>query len=214
MNKQLTIKETKNAAELMCHYYFYKFFMPAKNEELAELSYEDRKELDRNGSAFFAFKMKYLKYFDAAADMFASREDFEAKTFIDSVLSESFLYPAQIPVEKNWKIYLRNSQETEEHIVRGMTLTDTIKSAKDFFTFLNGRKIKDICNSLILSQDLIDDYAQDELNLTVLCFSKSFKEFSKKENMIIDFKEEQSKIDERLKEKIKKKLEDDFFEEE
>ena len=53
----------------MCHYYFYKFFMPAKNEELAELSYEDRKELDRNGSAFFAFKMKYLKYFDAAADM-------------------------------------------------------------------------------------------------------------------------------------------------
>ena len=72
MNKQLTIKETKNAAELMCHYYFYKYYMPAKREELAELSYEERKELDRNGSALYAFKIKYLKYFISAAEKFAS----------------------------------------------------------------------------------------------------------------------------------------------
>lgn len=214
MKKQLTIKQTKDISDLMSYYYFYKYWMPFKSEGLAELSYEERKEIDRNQSALHGFCKTYKKYFDAAADMFASREEFDARTFIDAVLGEGFLFPAQIPVEKNWKIYLRNSQETEEHIVRGTTLADTIKNAKSFFAFLNGRKIKDICNSPILSQDLIDDYAQDELNLTVLCFSKSFKKFSEKENMIIDFKEEQSKIDERLKEKIKKKLEDDFFEEE
>ena len=38
------------------------------------------------------------------------------------------------------------------------------------------------------------------------------EKFSKKENMIIDFHEEQSKIDERLKNKIKEKIGEDFME--
>ena len=67
-------------------------------------------------------------------------------------------------------------------------------------------------NSIIFSKEWIEAYAEGTLDLTVLCFSKSFMEFSKKENMIIDFHEEQSKIDERLKNKIKEKIGEDFME--
>ena len=203
-------QRVNKAAHDMCSYYYYKYYSANKSEQIAEISLKQRKELLKNNYTF-QFCKKNFKYFLKAAEMFSEREGFEAELFIDSVLGEGFLYPPQIPVERNWKIYLRNSQEKE---VVSNTVIDDAKRVKRFFAFLNGRSIKDITNSYILSQDLCKQYADDTLDLIVLCFSKSFKEFSKKERMFIDFSDEQSKIDIRLKNKIKEKLGDDFEEEE
>lgn len=205
-------------AEEMCKYYFYQYYITHKYDDdsmMKSTSYEERIKLF-NQNYFLVkypdrptFKTRNFKYFLKAAEMFSDKEEFEPKTFIDAIMAESFLMPAQIPQNKNWKIFLRNSQETE--VVEDLQL-NCAKKVKSFFTFLNGRKIKDIIGNLILRQDWIDAYAEDKLDLSVLCFSKSFMEFANKENMMIDFSEEQSKISEKIKNKIKEKIGDDFME--
>jgi exonuclease I len=208
MNQKQQVKLSDTVRKMALRYYF-KYYVPQRNPAVAEATtIEQRKEL--LSFQYNKFLEKNLKYFNKVEEMFASKEEFEPETFIDAVLGEGFLYPPQLPVAKNWKIYLRNSQETET--TTSSALNDA-KAAKAFFGFLNGRTIKDITTSLILKNDLLDEYANDKLDLTVLCFSKAFKELAEKERMMIDFSEEQSKIDYRIKEKIKEKIGDDFFEE-
>lgn len=197
------------AANEMCSHYYFDYYVINKSEQLKEATSQERRELLKNNYNY-QFYPKYIKYFNKAAEMFAIREDFNANLFIDSILSNDFLYPPQIPQEKNWKTYLRNSQEKE--IVNSSF--ETAVKVKDFFLFLGKRKISDLLNDYFNKVKILNDYGNDRLDLSVLCFSKSFKEFSKKENMMIDFKEEQSKINEKIKNKIKEKLNDDFFEEE
>lgn len=198
----------KNANDL-CSYYYFKHYVVNRSEQIGEISLNERKVLLKNNYNY-QFYPKYIKFFNKAAEMFSLREDFEAELFIDSVLAEGFLYPPQIPQEKNWKIYLRNSQEKE--IIVNNSFETAVK-VKDFFVFLGKRKISDLLNDYFNKVKILNDYGNDHLDLSVLCFSKSFKEFSKKENMMIDFKEEQSKINEKIKNKIKEKLGEDFEEE-
>lgn len=206
--------DKQTIAEEMSKYYFFKYYISHKYKEddmVQGMSYEQREQYFKSAySHQNGFRDRNYKYFLKTAEMFSDREEFsEAKHFIDSVMAENFLFPTQLPYEKNWKVFLRNSQESE---LTHCSVIDEVKKAKEFFTYLNGRSIKDMVNSVIFSKEWIEAYAEDTLDLTVLCFSKSFMEFSKKENMIIDFHEEQSKIDERLKNKIKEKIGEDFME--
>lgn len=200
-------------AEKMCRYYFFKYYIPHKYKEddmVQGLKFEQIEKCF--GSAYIhrnGFKDRNFKYFLKVVEKFSDKEEFEDEKFINAVLAENFLFPAQLANDSNWKTFLRNSQEQE--VVSCSVLNDA-KKVKEFFTHLNGRTVKDMVNSVIFSKEWIEAYAEDTLDLTVLCFSKSFMAFSKKENMIIDFYEEQSKIDERLKNKIKEKLGDDFEE--
>ncbi len=183
-------------ARIMCeHYYFtyYKNYRPIGH---------------RN------FEKKYLKYFIKAAEMFCVREDFKPKGFIDSVLAEGFIYPTQIPVERNWKIYQRNSVEYAQEKKKEKPGVIMAKRIAGIFSYLNNRSIEQIVNSPFISQDLISGYANDTLDLCVYCFSKSFMQFAEREGMIIDFKQEQSTIKKykKIVEKIKEKLNEDFLE--
>jgi hypothetical protein len=202
-------------AQEMCHYYFFKYYITHKYPDT--LDYTSLKEREKafmysykNDKSDKCFYDRNLKYFLIVAGKFANREEFDAKGFIDAVVSENFQYPAQLENDKNWKLFLRNSQRNE---IATSSSIETAKAVKSFFTFLNGRSIRDITESIILKNDLLEEYANETLDLSVLCFSKAFKELAEKENMVIDFYEEQSKIDPRIKEKIKEKIGDDFFEE-
>lgn len=201
-------QQVKLANEICSHYYF-NHYLKNLNPEFETISLKEKREVF--SYQYKMFKDKWFKYFLKTIELFGERKEFKPIEFIDDVLAENFLYPTQLPFEKNWKIYQRNNQELD--YVLNPVMGD-IKKAKEFFVFLGNRKISDLTNSYILSQDLVKQYAEDTLDLTVLCFSKAFKEFAKKSQMIIDFKEEQSKIDIRLKNKIKEKLNDDFEEEE
>ena len=183
-------------ARIMCeHYYFtyYKKYRPIGHKN---------------------FEKRYLKYFEKAAQMFCVREDFKPKGFIDSVLAEGFIYPTQIPIEKNWKTYQRNSIEYAQEIKEEKPDVTMAKRVVNIFTYLHGRAISQITNSPMLSQDLIKDYDNDNLDLCVYCFSKSFMDFAEKSSFIIDFKKEQSKIKkyQKIFDKIKEKLGEDFKE--
>lgn len=212
------MKTKKELAEEMSRYYFFEYYLPHKYKDddmIENMSYEQKEQYFQK-SYFLpnfpnrpTFKTRNLEYFQKTVEMFSDREGFEPKLFVDAVIAEQFLMPQQFPYEKNWKIFLRNSQESE---AVSCSLVEDVKKAKAFFTFLNGRSIKDMTKSAIFSKEWSNAYADDTLDLTVLCFSKSFMEFAEKDNMIIDFKEEQSKIDERLKNKIKEKLGEDFEE--
>lgn len=184
-------------ARIMCeHYYFnyYKKYRPigVKN-----------------------FTNKYLKYFIKAAEMFCIRDDFKPKGFIDSILVEGFIYPTQIPVERNWKTYQRNSLEYAQEPKKQISPeAEMVHRVVNVFTFLHDRTIKQMVSSPMLNKVFISDYDNDNLDLCVYCFSKSFQEFSEKESFIIDFKEEQDKIKkyQKIYNKIKDKLGDDFAE--
>lgn len=197
------------AANEMCSRYYFDYYVINKSEQLKEATSQERRELLKNNYNY-QFYPKYIKYFNKAAEMFAIREDFNANLFIDLILSNDFLYPPQIPQEKNWKTYLRNSQEKE--VVNSSF--ETAVKVKDFFLFLGKRSVFDLLKDYFNKIKILNDYGEGKLDLSVLCFSKSFKEFAKKENMMIDFFEEQNKINEKIKNKIKEKLNDDFFEEE
>lgn len=209
--------DKQEAAERMCRYYFFKYYIPNKyknNETVQALDYEQIEQLFKMHYSYKknGFRERYFKYFLKAAEMFYGLEFFEEKLFIDSIMWENFLFPQQIPYKKNWKTFLKMKDSLQEEDIVSCSLVNDIKKAKEFFTYLNGRAIKDMVNSPLFSREWSDAYAEDTLDLTVLCFSKSFMEFAKKQNMFIDFHEEQSRIDERLKNKIKEKIGDDFEE--
>lgn len=178
-------------ARIMCqHYYFdyYKSYRPIGIKN---------------------FENRYFKFFYNASMMFCNRDDFNPEIFISSVMAEGFLYPTQIPVEKNWKIFQRNESEFRPKTKKSKDYEDAKKVA-EFFTWLNGRSIKTILENPFTRLDIVNN---DSLDLCVLCFSKIFKKFSESEEypFIIDFKKERSKITNvKLLKKIKEKLGDDF----
>lgn len=183
-------------AKIMCkHYYFtyYKSYRPIGH---------------RN------FEKKYLKYFIKAAEMFCVRQGFKPEGFVDSVLAEGFVFPMQFPYERNWEVFQRNKVEFAQEKVVEKPSVVLARRVAGIFSYLNNRTIEQITSSPFTSQDLITDYADDNLDLCVYCFSKSFIDFAKKENIIIDFAEEQNKIKKYKKifEKIKEKLGNDFIE--
>lgn len=184
-------------ARIMCeHYYFnyYKQYRPIGHKN---------------------FEKRYLKYFVKSSEMFCVRDGYKPKGFIDSILAEGFIYPQQIPVEKNWKTFERNSIEFAQEPKKKLSPdVEMAHRVVNIFTYLHNRTIKQMVSSPLLSQDFIIGYDNDSLDLCVYCFSSSFMEFSKKENMIIDFNLEQSKIKKYKKifNKIKEKLGDDFME--
>ena len=205
-------------AERMCDHYFNKYYinvLAKKESKKRDISLDEGIQLVKNSKLFFMFRNKNLKYFIQVSENFSGRKEFTSgEDFIDSILNENFVYPTQLMCEKNWKIFLRNKGEfSKKEQGEAVILANNIKR---FFVFLNGRSIKTVLDNLITSNQIISDYDNDNLDLTVLSFSKKFKEFSEKNEMIIDFKQEQGKIKKYKKifDKIKEKLEDDFFEEE
>lgn len=202
-------------AKQMCDIYFYKYYVPilAKKEaQKREISDSESKQLVK--SLYFQFRQKNLKYFIKASEMFSARKDFTtSEDFISAILNESFVYPPQLTTEGIWRTFLRNKgQFVSENRSELFILAENVKK---FFVFLNGRTIEMILSNIITANQILSDYGNANLDLTVLCFSKVFKEFSKKERMDIDFKSEQSKIKKykKIVDKIKEKLNEDFFEE-
>lgn len=210
--------KTEIVARQMCDQYFYKFYiniLAEKESKKRNISKEEGIQLVKSSNLYWAFRNKNLKYFIEVSENFSARKEFTSgEDFINSILNENFVYPPQLVNENNWKIFLRNKNEFSKKEQKEIIVV--ANNVKKFFVFLNGRSIENLLNNVIMCNQIISDYDNDNLDLTVLCFSKKFKEFSEKEGMIIDFKQEQCKIKEYKKiiEKIKEKLNDDFFEEE
>lgn len=193
----ITIEDkVRESAKIMCDEYYFKHYKKYRP------------------IGFRNFEKKYFCYFERASESFCVRAEFKPKDFINSVLAEGFIYPQQLSQEKNYKIYLRNKAEFAEKLLDESDEKKLVKRVVNIFVFLNNRKIEQITKSVILSNDFIAAYADDNLDLCVYCFSKAFKEFAEKERMMIDFAREQRNIKryKRVFNKIKEKLGDDFFE--
>lgn len=164
------------------------------------------------------FLPKNLKYFKKLVEDHKLDMSFDYKKFIDISIKYSidynvdFPYPPQIVSDAAWKAYERNKVESIK--IKDTFYKDLIERVKLFFVFLNGRKIADVLNNPILSNRIVNSYADDSIDLCVYCFSKSFMEFAKNNDMLIDFNKEQAIIKkyEKLLDKIKEKLKDDFME--
>lgn len=199
----------KNSTKEMSRRYFFKHYLPHRYPDLDnQIGWE---------SAFVGtytgWEKKHQKEFEKIALMFCDREEFEPNDFIDAVLADDFLFPAQIAQEKYWKVYLRNSSENtnENDLSEDIALAKRVKS---IFVYLNGRTIEQITTNPFVKNDLIQMYAEDTIDLIVYCFSKSFIKFAKQNSMLIDFKKEQSILKEHKKilDKVKEKLGEDYME--
>lgn len=164
------------------------------------------------------FLPKNIKYFEKIIKEHGDNDRFSIEKFIDISVRYSidygvvFPFPPQLANEKMWQCYERNSIEKIK--LKDTFYRELIERVKLTFVFLNGRKISDITENPLQRIKLTNAYAEDRLDLCVYCFSKSFMEFAKQEGMLIDFSEEQAIIKkyDKLLEKIKEKLGDDFEE--
>lgn len=164
------------------------------------------------------FLPKNLKYFQKIIKEHGNHDRFNAEKFIDISIRYSidygveFPYPPQLANEKMWQCYERNS--IEKINLKDSFYRELIERVKHFFVFLNGRTVAQIVENPLQAIKIKKAYAEDNLDLCVYCFSKSFMKFSKEDGMLIDFNKEQSIIKkyEKLLGKIKEKLGDDFEE--
>lgn len=191
--------------------YFFRHYLPHKYPDLDE-------QCDWEGAfggAHVGWEKVNWKYFEKIAMMFCNRDGFEPENFIDAVLADKFLYPAEISQEKYWKVYLKNSIEInnneDDDVSEEIAI---IRRVKRIFVYLDNRTIKEVTTNYFVRKDLIQEYAEGTIDLIVYCFSKSFKEFAEKESMMIDFKKEQSILKEHKKilDKVKEKLGEDYME--
>lgn len=133
------------AAERMFNYYFnnyYKYKYPRRAKTMHE---------------------KFIPQFKKVAEMFATREDFDPKTFIKVAMNDKFRYPAELASEALWNTYKvqHRSFEAEEtieeqqlQIVQGIVqCAEEIKNYKgieNFFkSFIIQNKIKNNCLNYI-----------------------------------------------------------------
>lgn len=211
--------KTEAVALDMIDQYYKKYYIEKRVKKEAEKRdmplFEVRQLLQNDKSGFYAFKKKNYKYFLLAAENFSGRQEFtNGKDFINAIMADRDVFPQQLAHEYNWEVFLRNKNIfSTVYVKKPLVIADNISK---FFVFLNGRKIEDILNNSLLNMRFIEDYDNDNLDMSVLAFSKSFKSFAEKEKMLIDFKEEQSRITKYpiIVEKLKEKLVDDFFMEE
>ena len=209
--------EEQELAKRMCKYYFFKYYIRRQMEPGVILHEEEMNKLF--GCQYTnKFLPKNLKYFEKIIKEHGDHDRFNVEKFVDISIRYSidygveFPYPPQLANEKMWQCYERNS--IEKINLKDTFYRELIERVKHFFVFLNGRTVSQIVENPLQAIKIRKAYAEDNLDLCVYCFSKSFMKFAKEDGMLIDFHEEQSIIKkyEKLLEKIKEKLGDDFEE--
>lgn len=204
-------------ASKMSNYYFYNYYIKRHMDPNVVLNREEIEKL-YGWQYKNKFLPKNLKYFQKIIEEHGADESFEYKKFIDLSIRYSvdyntnFPYPPQLTTKPVWVAYKRNCLESIK--LKDTYYKELIDRVKLFFASLNNRTIPEILSNPILSNRIVNSYASEKLDLCVYCFSKSFMEFAKNEGMLIDFSKEQSIIKkyEKLLNKIKEKLGDDFEE--
>lgn len=200
------------AAEMLDQY-FTKYYVNVLAEKLMK-KYDFTKEegVQVARGKYWPFRIKNFQYFRNASEKFSGRKEFtNGIDFINAVLGEGFLWPQQLANEGNWANFLRNSKG---EVKKEKNIVIVARNVKKFFLSLEDKTIAESLKSFFYRNDLISQYDNDTLDLTVFCFSKAFKEFSEKEGFIIDFEEEQKKVKryDKILKKVKEKLGVDYYE--
>lgn len=112
------------------------------NSELMAREYYYNYYKEKRPIGFNNFYNKYKKYFDNTDNMFGQRKEFSPEAFIHAILLEGFVYPQQLPIEKNWEIYERNKssyKKENEDIILAKNIVSAYKNLKSgtVETFLN-----------------------------------------------------------------------------
>ena len=183
------------AAIQMSNYYYYNYYKKTRP------------------IGFRNFNNKYHRFFEKANDMFSGRPEFNPFAFIYSIMLEGFIYPQQIPVEKNWETYERNKASYSEEESEAITLAKEIVSGAKA---LNGRTVKEFLENSFNKYDMIN--GGGNYSKRIFFFSKEFRSFYEdnegKFNRTYDFSIMRQRVFAypKIIKKIKEILKDDYFE--
>lgn len=188
------------SANEMSLYYFENYYRKHSKHPVRDSFYQS------------SFKPKYFKYFEKAAQMFCIRDSFHPNKFIKCCLADGFKYPAQIPLEINWKKYLQYNIEDEnpEKDLANRLISGVMEIRK------NGN-IENLLNNKLIQSALFQNKIR--FDPLILYFSKTFINFYnsnlEKFNYRINFQIKRYPIFEfpRIENKIKIILGEDYFKE-
>ena len=154
---------------------------------------------------------KNKKYFENTVDLFSNREEWDVNKFIKCMFDYyGDIWPAQLPQEKNWKIYIEYKNKYEKNIYKEI--------AEELLSTYNRVKIATKGDYKKYFEEKRHEILRGNTSVLFFLFCKSFySSFSEEEinkiygeNKDIELRKNYIKTNKKIINKLKEVLNDDF----